>query len=297
MSSPTPPSAARRSRSPCPSFTPPRSNSSAERKICICDWGQRCCEFKTFFKKHPGHPYSGKAFDYTFSKSCDFQNFWAAATRYFHIPAEQQQQFISAAAATNDNPKKKERFRIARHHFPVALLQYFNAAGGMKYQPLSREILEQTGCYKHVNPPPSLDIIFHYNSSLGGGISARASKRMKGERHYRVVPCMSRDQVSSIAAQLQHQGQATARLDIEQVRVRFCTAAEWQDIILQKDRAIASLKSRVEELEGILKEKEERIGQLCRRRKANNDVIRRRSSSLEVIGEELSEQEKTLFYI
>ncbi len=54
------------------------------------------------------------------------------------------------------------------------------------------------------------------------------------------------------------------------------------------------MKSRVEGLEGILKEKEERIGQLCRRRKANNDVIRRRGSSLEVIGEELSEQEKTL---
>ena len=55
------------------------------------------------------------------------------------------------------------------------------------------------------------------------------------------------------------------------------------------------MKLRIEDLEGILKEKEERIGQLLCRKNANNWLICERTCSVELLGEELSEQEKTLF--
>ena len=109
------------------------------------------------------------------------------------------------------------RFRIARHHFPLALLQHFASIKGRFIVPLSKAFLDDTRCYETINPPPTSDKVFHYDPTLGEGVTKAAAQRMKGERHYRVVPCVSREEADSIAARVQNQGGRPACLDMDAV--------------------------------------------------------------------------------
>ncbi len=85
--------------------------------------------------------------------------------------------------------------------------------------------------------------MFYYNPNLGSSLSQCAAKRMKGETHFRVVPCTSCAEATSIAVHLQHQGQGLGLpcLDMEQVRAQSRSSVDWKSIVSKKDATIASL--------------------------------------------------------
>ena len=111
--------------------------------------------------------------------------------RYFHISGADEARLLGDRQGGQVESEGSGRFRIARHHFPISLLQHFSSKGLLfRIAPLSMEVLEKTGCYRDVNPPPQQDPVFRYVTDLGPGVSKRAAKRMKGGPHFRVVPCV-----------------------------------------------------------------------------------------------------------
>ena len=89
---------------------------------------------------------------------------------------------------------------------------------------------------------------------------------MNREQHYRIVPCVSREEATSIAACVQNQGAPLACLDMEAIRSRSRDPSDWESIISQKDVTIATLSGRVHKLEEELKERDERIELIFRQK-------------------------------
>ena len=104
-----------------------------------------------------------------------------------------------------------------------------------------------------ISPPPQRDPIFQYNPNLGSGVSKGSAKILKGELHFRVVPCVSRADATSLAADMQGE---SARIDMDLMRARARSPADWMSIDSQKDELIDSLRERIACLEKQLSEEQ-----------------------------------------
>ena len=183
-------------------FTPPKSKSNASRKSCCCHWGDNCCQLATFFSNYKDHPLRGEV-NLRYSDSCGFHNILRAAVNFLKIPRPQlrewEEQYNQHLA---DDKKPLPRIRIARHHFPLDLLE----KKPRWLMPLTNDVIQQLESYKNRSPPPNSDSLLLYDRGLGSGQSNRSRMDHGDDKLFRVAPFVVLKDVQAIAAALQNGG-------------------------------------------------------------------------------------------
>ena len=169
-----------------PFFTPPSSKANAQRKACICNWGDECSEFKTFFDNNGSE--LGKLVSVRYSNSCDFHNFYHGAISFLRIPKHSQVDLKERYERYLKDPKNDPcpRIKIAKFHFPEIF------SHSRKWTaPLSMEEVQKSGVYINRSYQDKLVL---YDKDLGSG-----KKKNNDEKLYRIVPCATRLEVQTIA--------------------------------------------------------------------------------------------------
>lgn len=178
------------------SFTPPPSKSNAQKKACVCHWGDKCSQFKTFFDKNNSE--LGQIIAVRYSDTCKFANFYEAAIQFLHIPTEVQQELKQQYEVHKvDNTFPCPRIGIARFHFPYFLALQKKVRWTA---PMSRKQVDELGIYMNRDPPPQQDRLIIYNPELGEKRQPRAKGANNGEMQFRIVPCETIAAVDAIAA-------------------------------------------------------------------------------------------------
>eukprot|EP00986_Skeletonema_menzelii_P021274 scaffold33840_cov171-Skeletonema_menzelii.AAC.1 len=178
-------------------FTPPPSKSNAQKKSCICHWGDECSQLKTFFDKNKSE--LGQLIHVRYSDTCNFVNFYKAAVAFLHIPKKKQQQLKKQYEdfKAGRNNANCPRIRIAKFHFPYYLALQKNVQWTA---PMLRKEVDESEIYINRDPPPQQDGLIIYNPELGEKQSKRAKEASNGEAQYRIVPCETIAEVKAIAA-------------------------------------------------------------------------------------------------
>mmetsp|Transcript_24500 Transcript_24500/g.52997 ORF Transcript_24500/g.52997 Transcript_24500/m.52997 type:complete len:541 (+) Transcript_24500:42-1664(+) len=184
-------------------FTPLNSKSSPKRKSCICNWGQDCVDFKTYFDKTK-HLLQGYVEINYSESSCNMQNMWNGICHYLK-PSEEEKDDIKARynAHFNAADKKKTRrsgFKIAKHHFPVELVkEQERKDSGRWVSPMTMEMADWLKCYarRHLSPL-HLNETIKFDPFLGEGKSKIWQIEFK--TMIRKVPSASKEEVRALAA-------------------------------------------------------------------------------------------------
>lgn len=178
-------------------FTPPPSKSNAQKKACVCHWGDKCSQFKTFFDKNKSE--LGEIIEVRYSDTCNFVNFYRAAIYFLRIPKkiqqELKQQYEEYKAGQNNG--RCPRINIAKFHFPYVLALQKKVRWTA---PMLRKEMDECECYINRDPPPQQDNLIIYNPELGNKQSKRAKDASNGEMQFRIVPCETIAAVEAIAA-------------------------------------------------------------------------------------------------
>ena len=101
---------------------PPKSKSNANRKQCICDWGDACPQFKTFFDKEE-HELGGEFFDLWLTNTCDSQNAFAGICSFLHVSQKEKDEIkekLQSWEKGGKQQKDKPRIKVAKHHYPLS---------------------------------------------------------------------------------------------------------------------------------------------------------------------------------
>ncbi|KAL7553433.1 hypothetical protein ACHAWF_016720 [Thalassiosira exigua] len=182
----------------CKEFVPPRSKSNAERKSCVCGWGDICCSLKTFFDVQ-GHALGGEITCIYWSESCNFQNFWRGAAAFLNLPISKRRALERQWEDWKDKDlpdakKKGPRLKIAKHHFPLEIVE----AGTPWIAPITGDQLDSLGLFSRYQ-----DSVLKYDAELGDGQSKRALKQYRGAPLYINAPLATLEEVTSLAARIQ----------------------------------------------------------------------------------------------
>lgn len=288
-------------------FTPPKTKSNDVRKQCICNWGDKCCEFNTFFNNRNHH--LGDFVYLRYSDSCDFQNAWRAICHLFQVPKSTRDEFKrrydnwKLDPTSHDKPK---RILIAKFHYPEPFVTREKPSYTV---PLSWEEIAALTCYedRHQN-----DGVIMYDPTLGKGISKQRQNKASGKKLFRVAPCASLKQVTALAASLQQvipsprnitiekreaviaaaeERRHTEEAEVEAEAERTRTPVEWNGIVSSKCDEISNLQAEKAELLRQIELKDQRIKVM--KRQSNKHQMRsiRVQSSLD---EECEEEYKEI---
>ena len=256
------------------SFVPVKTKARPHRNPCQCNWGDICCQLQRFFADEK-HPLAGFVEVRYNSNSCGFLNFWDAAINLLQIPKSTQDDFAQKyELSKNDSNVRCPQIYIAKIHFPVELVQNHDVHKSW-LSPLTKEQVEEWGCYGDLKPPYGL---FQYNTDLGKGLSKRGQKIYGGKTLIRQAPCVSRTTITEYAATIQNAAEIRQKRTIE----------EWEAIISKKDAEYSELKSEnrnlkaeVEKLRAVLDEKDVKIGAAKKDSQKYRVRARRAQSKLE----------------
>ena len=176
-------------------FTPPPTKSNAQKKKCICDWGDECSQLTTFFNKNK--PELGEVIDVRFAGTCNFANFYKAAIAFLHIPKKKQQELEQQYEKHKaDQNVPCPRIKIAKFHYPYVLA----LQKGLKWTaPMSKKEVGDYEIYTD-RPLDGKDRLIVFDPELGGKQSKRAKEASNGEMQFRIVPCSTIAAVKAIAA-------------------------------------------------------------------------------------------------
>jgi hypothetical protein len=130
------------------SFCPPTTKSNAEKKACPCNGGDKCSQFRTFFKSNSSE--LGEFAVIRYSDSCNFVNFYRAAINFLGISEKKQQELKEEYDKHKADPKNIPfpRLRIPKFHFPFILA----LTTKQWTAPMSRAVIDELECYTHRSP-------------------------------------------------------------------------------------------------------------------------------------------------
>ncbi|KAL7456981.1 hypothetical protein ACHAWC_008439 [Mediolabrus comicus] len=135
-------------------------------------------------------------------KDDNFVDFYNAAVDLLDIPEHKHQELkicYDKHKADSENVPCP-RLRIPKFHFP----SIFALTKTKWTAPMSKEVMVMMECYQGRSPPPQQDKLIIYNPNLGTGQTSHASRISNGKQQFRVVPCVSKNEVKAIAATIQN---------------------------------------------------------------------------------------------
>ena len=240
---------------------------SNEQKACIYHWGNECSRLKASFTKLD-HYLGGDPIKCNYSDSCDFRNFWHAASNYLHVSCNKREWYAEQFRLHKENPlihKAPPEIRIAKHHFPIELLlsqMNGSISKGRITLPLSKATTDAIHLYHHRSRPPQDDGLIRYNIALGKGKSAKWLSHNPGI-HFRKVPCAELRSVQDILRTERGECILVPRLDINQRRQQHAerqwnnrSPQQWNDVVVDNEERIRQLEEDIQSMMRQLQEKD-----------------------------------------